>query len=134
MRSLGSLLRNWDGQFRFPPDPIDILARKLSDAAREEMRHDAKTGRPYRVNHVLWPERSGQLPLWVDIDEAPRPVMVKSLAKRREQMIDDGVQLSFDAEHWNSIHPREEPIVPDFDLKEEIEWRKNAPDEEKKAG
>ncbi len=120
-----------------PPDPIDILARKFSDAAREEVRHDEATGRPYRANHVIWHEQDGhQIAFWIDIDqERRRPAMVKSLKKRRDAMLDDGVQLSFDAEHWNRINPKEEPIALSFDLHEEIEWRKNTPsDEEKQTG
>ena len=70
---------------------------------------------------------------WVDIDEAPRKPMVKSLNNRREQMVDDGLMLSYDADHWNSIHPDEEPIQLEMDLTPDIEWRKNSPDEQKIA-
>jgi len=34
-----------------PVDPIDRLAREFSRAAREEVRRDGKTKRPYRANH-----------------------------------------------------------------------------------
>ena len=37
------------------------------------------------------------------------------------------------ADHWNSIHPNEEPIQIPMDLTDYIEWRKNAPDESPKA-
>jgi hypothetical protein len=37
-------------------------------------------------------------------------------------------------DHWNSIHPDEEPIQIPMDLTLDIEWRKNAPDEDGKAG
>ncbi len=69
---------------------------------------------------------------WIDIDEAPRKPMVKSLVKRREQMIDDGYQLTLDSDHWNSINPKEEPINMIMDLTEDVEWRKNSPDDKKK--
>jgi len=66
---------------------------------------------------------------WVDIDEAPRKHMHKSLVNRREQMVGDGLQLTLDSDHWNSINPNEEPINLPIDFTDDIEWRKNAPDE-----
>lgn len=33
-----------------PVDPLDVLAKKIAVAAREETRTDKSTGRPYRVN------------------------------------------------------------------------------------
>jgi hypothetical protein len=109
-----------------PADPIDLLAKKLSDAAREEMRYDKATNKPYRANHAYVNDQ--QLTLWIDIDEAPRRPMVKSVVKRREQMVSDGVQLTFDVQHWNSINLNEEPIAADMDLTDEVLWRINAPD------
>jgi len=73
------------------------------------------------------------LHLWIDIDEAPRKHIHKSLIARREQMVGDGLHLTLDADHWNNIHPAEEPIVMPLDFTDDIEWRKNAPDEDKKA-
>ncbi|WP_457793418.1 hypothetical protein [Acinetobacter baumannii] len=35
-----------------PVDPLDVLAKKIAVAAREETRTDKSTGRPYRVNHA----------------------------------------------------------------------------------
>lgn len=114
-----------------PTDPLDRLAQEFARAAREEMRRDTKTGRPYRANHAV---PTGQGTFWIDIDESPpRQNMLKSLIQRREQMIGDGLQLSFDTDHWNSINPSEEPIVIPFDFTDDIEWRKNAPDAEEKA-
>jgi hypothetical protein len=118
-----------------PQDPLERLAKEYSAAAREEIRHDQTTKRPYRVNHCYAVMQSGkQLHLWLDIDDAaPRYKMLKALGQRREQMIGDGLQLTLDAEHWNAINPREEPIQPDMDFTDEIEWRKNAPDEDERA-
>ncbi|VVE64575.1 hypothetical protein PCA31118_01651 [Pandoraea captiosa] len=117
-----------------PKDPMALLAREFTQAARQEFRKDAKTGRPYRVNHALYQTHgTQQMVLWVDIDEATRPQMHKSLINRREQMIGDGLQLTLDSDHWNSIHPEEEPITIPMDFTEDIEWRKNAPDEEDEA-
>lgn len=111
-----------------PKSPLDLLAKQFADAAREEIRYDKTTGRPYRANHAI-PVQQGQqsLFLWIDIDEAPRKPMLKSAVNRREQMVGDGLQLSLDMDHWNSLHPDEEPIVIEMDFTLDIEWRKNSP-------
>lgn len=118
-----------------PQDPYDLLAKDFSAAAREEIRYDESTKRPYRVNHCFTITENGkQMHLWLDIDDdAPRFKMVLAKNKRREQMIGDGVQLTLDLEHWNRINPNEEPLVADMDLTDEIEWRKHADDEDRKA-
>ena len=119
-----------------PIDPLDRLAREFADAAREEIRHDKKTGRPYRGNHAVWTTQGeNQFPLWIDIDEShPRKIIVKSLMKRREQTVGDLLQLTFDAEHWNNMHPNQEPITIPCDLTDDVEWRKNGHGEDEKAG
>jgi hypothetical protein len=117
-----------------PIAAIDRLAKEFSQAAREEIRHDKKTGKPYRANHAFaMTQGSLQLTFWVDIDEAPRKPMLKSLVQRREQMVGDGLQLTLDALHWNNIHPNDEPINLPLDLTDDVEWRMNAPEEEKKV-
>jgi hypothetical protein len=117
-----------------PPSDIDLLAKQFTEAAREETDYDNKTGRPYRVYHAI-PQKSGQLNLfvYVDIQDATRNQMLKSTVNRREQMVSDGVQLTFDLEHWNSINLSEEPIVLPMDLTPDIEWRKNAEDDDDNA-
>jgi hypothetical protein len=116
-----------------PRTPGDILARELSRAAREEMRHD-EAGRAYRANHAvtMYGQNGAQTTFWVDIDKAPRKHIQKSLTQRREQMVGDAVQLSFDALHWNTTHPDEEPIKIELDFTLDVEWRMNG--EEAKAG
>ena len=111
-----------------PSDPIDLLAKELSSAARQESRRDKETGLPYRANQSFT-ERDGdkQLTLWVDTDQATRQQMRKASVNRREQMIGDGLQLTLDVEHWNRIHPDDEPIVMLMDLTPDIEWRRNSP-------
>jgi hypothetical protein len=117
-----------------PIAALDRLAKEFSEAAREEIRHDKKTGKPYRANHAVTTAYGAkQLTLWVDIDEAPRKPMLKSLVQRREQMVGDGLQLTLDAMHWNSIHPNEEPLKLPLDLTDDVDWRLNAPDEGEKA-
>lgn len=114
-----------------PVDPLDRLAREFSQAAREEIRQDPVTKHPYRANHAITiTQGQDQLHLWIDIDEAKRPAILKSLIQRREQMVGDGLQLTFDQEHWSRIHPNEEPIKLPMDLTPDIEWRMNAPEEE----
>jgi hypothetical protein len=116
-----------------PRDPLEQLARDFSKAAAQEMRHD-ENGRAYRALHAVTTTQNGkQLTFWIDIDEAPRRLIHKSLIQRREQMVGDAVQLSFDAEHWNTAHPAEEPIEIPMDFTEDVEWRKNG-DDAKKAG
>jgi hypothetical protein len=117
-----------------PIDPVDRLAQQFTQAAREETKHDKKTGQPYRVNHAVPVKHGGtQLHLWIDIDEAPRKLIHKSLMMRREQMVGDGLQLTLDADHWNGIHPDEEPMDIPLDFTDDVLWRKNAIAEEKKA-
>lgn len=108
-----------------PPDPLEILAKQIAVAAREETRTDSTTGRSYRANHAVHLDGSQQS-LWIDIDEAPRRLMHKSLIKRRDGIIGDALQLSLDLDHWNSINPNEEPIVIPLDFSEDVEERKNA--------
>jgi dienelactone hydrolase len=117
-----------------PPSQVDLLAKELSKQAREQTRMDVVSGDSYRAYHAFT-QRQGdaQLTLWVDIDQAPRKPMQRSLLQRREQMVGDGVQLSLDRDHWNRIHPNEDPIQIDFDFTDDIVWRRNAPKDEKKA-
>lgn len=105
-----------------PPDPLDILAKKLATAAREETRKDKTTNRPYRVNHAI--PLGSQQTLWVDIDNATRSQMHKSLTNRRNQIIGDALQLDSDAEHWNNINPDEQPIQMILDFTDDVEERK----------
>jgi hypothetical protein len=108
---------------------LERLAKEFSQAAREETRQDEKTGRHYRVYHAFTPDGGGQGVLWIDIDEAPRKIMVKSTVMRREQVIGDMVQLYLDLEHWNNKHPSEKPIVLVTDVTEDINERLAGPEE-----
>lgn len=116
-----------------PPSDIDLLAKAFTDAAREETEYDDETGKPYRVYHAV-PVQSGQLNLfvYVHIQDATRKQMHKSAVNRREQMVSDGVQLTLDLDRWHRLNPTEEPIELPMDLTLDIEWRKNAPDDEAK--
>lgn len=114
-----------------PKSPVDLLAEQFSAAAREETRTDPHSGRTYRANLAVttWQGKS-QLTLWHDIDEAPRKIAHKSFVQRREQMVGDAVHLSLDVDHWNRVHPEDEPITMEMDFTEDVEWRLNAPSEE----
>jgi len=117
-----------------PKTALERLAEQFSSAARVEMRRDEVTGRPYRANLAVttW-NGSEQLTLWTDIDEAPRPIAHKSFQQRREQMIGDAVQLTFDVMHWNRVNEAEAPIEMPMDFTDDVQWRINAPDEDKAA-
>lgn len=117
-----------------PQSAIDLLAKQFSDAGREQIEHDPETGNPYRVYHSV-PVMTGQQLtfLWYDIHEATRNVMHKSLINRREQMVSDGLQLTFDAMYWNKHHPDEAAIDLPMDLTDDIQWRMNAPRDESEA-
>lgn len=117
-----------------PKTAIERLAEQLSAAAREEVRRDSVTGRPYRANLavVQWVNGS-QLTLWHDIDVAPRRVAQKAFVQRREQMVGDALQLTLDVNHWNRVHEHEDPIVMPMDFTDDVEWRLNAPDVDDKA-
>lgn len=113
-----------------PADPLDTLAKLFADAARLEIRRDPQTGNPYRANHAV---PKGQIYFsWVDIDDPQtKPTSMRaSLVMRREQMVDDGLQLTFDMEHWNSIRPEEERIELPMDLTFDIELRRAAMDDD----
>lgn len=118
-----------------PPKPIDLLAKQFADAAREEIRHDKKTKRPYRANLAITTRLSDgtQLSLWIDTDEAPRHKMIKALTLYREQMVGEAVIATNTAEHWNSVNPKQQAIAFPTDFTDDVEWRKNAPDEGEKA-
>jgi hypothetical protein len=112
-----------------PVSGIDRLAKQFGEAAREEVRYDKKTKRPYRANLCI-----PQLALWIDTDEADRDRMVMAMAKYREQMIGEAVIGTNTVEHWNQIHPEQLPIPFPLDFADETEWRRNAPpDDDAKA-
>ena len=113
-----------------PSDPVEALAKLFADAARLEIRYDPASRNPYRANHAV-PNRTpaGQLSFfWIDIDDPQTTPtnMRASLVMRREQMIDDGLQLTFDMEHWNGIRPENEHIDLPMDLTFDIELRRAA--------
>lgn len=117
-----------------PKTALERLAEQFSGAAREEMRKDEVTGRPYRANLAVttW-QGQIQTTLWTDIDVAPRHVAHKSFQQRREQVVGDVVQLTFDVMHWNRVNEIEEPIDMPVDFTDDVLWKINGPDESEEA-
>lgn len=113
-----------------PKTALERLAEQFSGAAREEIRRDEITGKPYRANLAVttW-QGNQQTTLWTDIDEAPRNIAHRSFQQRREQMVGDAVQLTFDVLHWNRVNEAEEPIKMEMDFNDDVQWRINSPDE-----
>lgn len=134
MRDVATEAKRLGWKMPIPKSDIDILAKEFSTVAREEIRHDEVTKRPYRAQHCFVADSDGkQRHLWLDIDGvAPRHKMLKALSGRLRQMVGDGVQIRYDEDHWNRIHPNEEPIQLDLDLNEPVEWAINAPQDRKK--
>lgn len=99
---------------------IDIIAADIAQVFREEYRID-RHGRRYRAKHARR-DKSGNktLSLWADLDDpnAPHSHFVKSFAQRRQQVVDDCVQLKTDVDVYNDKRTPAEPIqVPlDFTL------------------
>lgn len=117
-----------------PKTALERLSEQFSSAAREEIRRDEVTGKPYRANLAVttW-QGSEQMTLWTDIDVAPRHIAHRSFQQRREQMIGDAVQLTFDVMHWNRVNEEDNPIEMPMDLTDDVEWRINTPDDNEKA-
>lgn len=133
MRKVAEFAKRMGWKMPTPPSDIDLLAKQFTDAAHEERKYDKKTGKPYRVYHAI--PVTGQLSLfnYVDIDEATRKQMLMSAVNRREQMVSDGLNLTLDLDHWNSINPGEEAIALPMDMTLDIAIRKAAEDDKDKA-
>lgn len=108
-----------------PQDPIALLAKRVQDALRKETRRDSTTGREYKVNLSFSPD-NGQGNFLIDVDEAARPVVLKCLVQRREQTAGDAYQIELIQEHWNNIHPDEEPINLPHDYTMDVLIKKNS--------
>ena len=117
-----------------PKTDVDLLAKDVAEALREETRYDNVLKKDYRSN-VYYTERQGgkQLTFWADIDRVNRKKMVKNYVLRRDQMIGDGTQLSIDLMHWNRVNPKDEPIQAELDFTDDVQWRLNAPKAKGKA-
>jgi hypothetical protein len=123
------------------PPPIteeDRLAQQFRDAARQDIRHDRKTGRPYRGYHAV-PKHSadGQLMFsYIDIDDpkAKPESFQKACYYRREQALGDVFHLRLDQLHWNDQRSVEQqvPLFP-ADMEFDVELRLTAMDDRDEA-
>ncbi|MEY2486833.1 MAG: hypothetical protein QOH39_2481 [Verrucomicrobiota bacterium] len=116
-----------------PADPIDLLAKRLAEALREETRKDETTGLPYKVNLNYSTDGTGHGVFWIDVDEAARHKVVKALTQRRDQMVGDAYQLTLIQDHWNNTHPGEQPIQTELDFQPDVNWKKAGGDEQAPA-
>lgn len=116
------------GKMPAPKSPVEILAKEFARAAQKEIRHDEETGEPYRAN-ICYTQAYGneQRTFWGDIDKVKRKIMHKNYILRREQMVGDGLQMALDLKHWNRVNPSEEPIQPELDFTDDVQWKMNAP-------
>jgi len=103
----------------------------MATALREEYATDA-WGRRYRVNHAVKITKAGvQYTFWAIMSEAPRSHMQKAFIQRREQIVDDCVQLDTDVEAYNAMND-EQPAIPMlFDFRDDVLERR--PDNKKAA-
>ena len=112
-------------------DPLAKLVDDMSTALREEYAADS-AGRRYRVNHAVKLTRSGiQYTFWAIMSEAPRSHMQKAFIQRRQQVVDDCVQLDTDVEAYNAMKSDQPPIPMLFDFRDDVMERR--PSRGKKA-
>lgn len=117
-----------------PADPLDLMAKLFSDAAREEMGEDEVTKQPYKANlaYVKRLSSGKQLWLWFEVDDATRPQMVKGLHLYREQMVGEAVIGVNTAEHWNRNNPDQPKLPFVTDLTDDVNERAKTAQPEKK--
>lgn len=95
-----------EGLYR--PAPVDVrkLCRDaIADGARAQKRFDGK--RWYRAKHAVTQNIGGvQIPLWADIDKNASPsFMAKSIAQRRQGVVNNCFQMKMDVDHFNEGNP-----------------------------
>ena len=133
MREVAAFAKKMGWKMPTPPDPLDMLAKLFSASAGEETRTDKVTKQVYKVNLAITERRGGQqTTLWIDVDDnPPRNRMLKGLHLYREQMVGEAVIGKNTADHWNRNNPDQIPLPFDTDLTDDVNWRQNAPIEEK---
>ena len=63
---------------------------------------------------------------WADIDDAPRSHVERSVQQERRSIASDCFALAMKVEHYNDMHPDEEPLQTIFDFGDDIEEEKIA--------
>ena len=123
------------------PPPVteeDRLAKLFKNAARQDIRHDRKTGHAYRGYHAVPKQTAdGQLAFsYMDIDDlgAKPENFRKACVMRREQSVDDQLQLRLDQIHWNDQRPPEQNVeILPADLEFDIALRMASMDDQGEA-
>lgn len=116
--------------------PRELLAKRLSRSARQQMREDTETGFFGRANLAYQVVESGEAKVrWFDpkAPTATREKFAKARTLRREQMVGDGFQYAVDDLLWNRDHPNDPQFVLDLNITEDVMWRMNGIAAEKKA-
>jgi hypothetical protein len=92
-------------------DPLDILARQMARALREETQMD-EHGRRYRVNHAMRVTTNGvQYSFWAMMGYASHEHMEKTFAQRREHIIGECLQLKTDVDVYNDLTTGQHPAI-----------------------
>lgn len=63
---------------------------------------------------------------WADIDDAPRTHVEKSAQQERRSIASDYFALAMKVEHYNDMHPDEDPLHVIFDFTDDIAEEKIA--------
>jgi len=111
-----------------PTTAEERLTKLFKDAARHDVRHDRKTGHPYKGYHAVpkYTADGQQVFSYIDIDDPKtKPSSFrKACVTRREQTIDDQVGLRLDQLHWNDNRPPAQQIdLLPADLEFDVELR-----------
>lgn len=117
-----------------PKDPLDLLAKQISDAEAEEMVFDEELNDSVNRNICYQVDVNGEkVTLWTELDTATRNKVEKNKTLRRDQMVGDAYSSSLILLRWNRLHPKEEPVQMDLDFGPDVEWRLNTPKAKKRA-
>jgi hypothetical protein len=106
-----------------PVNPVQILARQLSRALRQEYYIDPQ-GREVRKNHHVHVEQEdgSQLDLWIDHRTAQPSQMRLSFQQRRQGILADCKQEKLDFDSYNDNNPYGATLQQmDFDFNKDLE-------------
>lgn len=106
------------------PRPVDVtagFAREMADVLREQTRTD-KDGRQYRAFITAKDRGKDGLPLfkWADIDVAERSHVEKGIQGERRSITNDCFSLAMKVDHYNAIHPEDDPLQVVFNFEEDV--------------
>ena len=99
---------------------VDLCARQLARAMREEYVMDAQ-GRRVRSKHAARMSTHGkQITLWADIRTASRDHMEIAFQQRRQQVVGDCAQLKLDVDSYNENRTPTKQIEMVFDFTQDL--------------